>query len=118
MVARYVAREAFPGAGQEDLRHAAVERLAANPRRHYLASLAALARFDVRDRLHEIRCPTLVVAGARDATVPLAAKEALARSIPGARLRVVADSGHVTHFDQAAALNRLLLEHLSAADGA
>ena len=115
LVARYVAHEAFPGTDQAALREAARARLAANPRRHYLGCLAALMRFDVRHRLAEIRCPTLVVAGARDVTVPLAAKETLARSISGARLCVVADSGHVTPFDQADALNRLLAEHLATA---
>lgn len=115
VLAAYVAREAFPRAEQAPLRAAATARLAANPRGQYLASLRALMRFDVRDRLAEIRCPTLVVAGALDATVPLAAKELLARAIPGARLSLVRDSGHVTPIDQAEALNRLLLEHLSEA---
>ena len=115
VVAAYVAREAFPRAEQAPFRAAARARLAANPRRHYLASLGTLVRFDVRDRLAEIGCPTLVIAGALDATVPLAAKELLARAIPGARLSLVGDSGHVTPVDQAEALNRLLLEHLSEA---
>ena len=118
VVAAYVARETFPAPEQSALRRAAEERLAANPRRRYVASLAALMRFDVENRLGGIRCPTLVVAGARDATVPLAAKEMLARSIPGASLCVVGDSGHVTPFDQAEGFNRLLLEHLAGLDGA
>jgi 3-oxoadipate enol-lactonase len=113
VLARAVASEAFPGAGQAALREAAMARLTANSRRHYLACLAALLRFDVRDRLGEIGCPTLVVAGARDTTVPFAAKVLLAQSIPGARIRVVDESGHVTPGDQPAALNRLLIEHLS-----
>jgi len=115
LVAAHVARGAFPRADQATLREAATARLAANRRRHYLACLGALMRFDVESRLDEIRCPTLVVAGALDVTVPLAAKEALARSIPGARLCVVGDSRHVTHYDQPAAFNRLLLEHLTGA---
>jgi len=115
LVARYVAGEAFPRAEHAALRTAAMARLAANSRRHYLACLAALVRFDVRDRLAAIRCPTLVVAGDSDATVPLAAKDAVARTIPGARLTVVRDSGHVTPCDAAAAFNRLLLEHLESA---
>jgi 3-oxoadipate enol-lactonase len=115
VVAAYVAREAFPDDARAPLRAAVTARLAANPRRHYLASLGALMRFDVRARLAEVRCPTLVIAGVLDATVPLTAKELLARAIPGARLSLVRDSGHVTPVDQAEALNRLLLEHLSEA---
>ena len=116
VVASFVARETFPAPHQAELRRAAVERLAANPRRRYVAGLAALVRFDVERRLGEIRCPTLVIAGARDTTVALAPKAFLAGAIPGAALRVVPDSGHVTPFDQAEIFNRLLLEHLRGND--
>ena len=114
MVGAFVAREAFPRREHAELRDAASARLAANPRGHYLACLAALARFDVRARLAEIRCPTTIVAGAGDTTVPLAAKQALANGIPGARLHVVAESGHVTLYDQPAAFNAILREHLAS----
>jgi 3-oxoadipate enol-lactonase len=113
VLASAVAREAFPEPEQITLRQAAVARLTANSRRHYLACLAALVRFDVRDRLGEIRCPTLVVAGAHDTTVPFAAKVLLARSIPGARISVVDGSGHVTPGDQPQVLNELILGHLA-----
>jgi len=43
--------------------------------------------------LGSIRCPTLVVSGARDRVVPLANSRLLARRIPGAQL-VVLPSGH------------------------
>ncbi len=115
-VAAFVAREAFPRPEHAPLRRTAIERLAANPRRCYLAALAAVVRFDVRAGLAAIRCPTVIVAGERDTTVPLAAKDRLARGIPGARLEVLADSGHVSPHDQAEAFNRLLLRHLAALD--
>jgi len=113
LVGAYVAREVFPRPEDQELRRTVTARLGANRRRHYLESLAALMQFDVRARLGQIRCPTLVVAGADDTTVPLAAKTLLARAIPGARLEVVERSGHVTQYDQPAAFNRLLLAHLS-----
>jgi 3-oxoadipate enol-lactonase len=114
LVGAYVAREAFPRPEDVELRRAVTARLAANPRRQYLASVAALMRFDIRDRLQTIRCPTLIVAGALDRTVPFSAKTLLARSIPGARLEVIDDSGHVSQYDQPVAFNRLLLAHLAA----
>jgi 3-oxoadipate enol-lactonase len=86
-----------------------VASLASNPRRTYLASVRSLLSFDVRRRLGEVRCPTLVVAGARDTTVSLASKQGLQQSIPGAELIVVDDSGHVTPYDQSERFNRLLL---------
>ena len=112
VVAAHVARGLFPRPDQRELYLAAVASLAGNPRRTYVASLRSLASFDVRRRLGEVRCPTLVVAGDRDATVPLAAKRLLQQSIPGAELTVVDDSGHVTPCDQPARFNALLLRFL------
>ncbi len=45
--------------------------------------LAQLESFDVSDRLWRIDVPTLVVAGARDAIVPLARQQMLAEGISG-----------------------------------
>ena len=91
VVAAHVARGLFPRPDQRELYLAAVASLAGNPRRTYLASMGGLASFDVRRRLGELRCPTLVIAGDRDATVPLASKRLLQRSISGAELIVVDD---------------------------
>jgi pimeloyl-ACP methyl ester carboxylesterase len=112
-VAAQVARRLFPWPEQRTLYESAVASLAATPRRAYLAAMLALARFDARGQVAAIRHPTLVVAGDRDTTVPLAAKVALAAAIPGARLVVVPASGHATPHDQPETFNRILLEFLA-----
>jgi 3-oxoadipate enol-lactonase len=109
VVAAHVARGLFPRPDQRELYRAAVASLASNPRRTYLAGIRGLLAFDVRRRLGEVRCPTLVVAGDRDTTTPLASKKRLQQSINGAELRVVEDSGHVTPYDQFERFNALLL---------
>jgi pimeloyl-ACP methyl ester carboxylesterase len=109
VVAAHVARGLFPRPDQRDLYAAAVARIAGNSRRAYLGAIRAVMGFDARRRLAEVRCPTLVVAGDRDTTVPLASKTLLQRSIPGATLLVVDDSGHATPCDQAERFNAALL---------
>jgi pimeloyl-ACP methyl ester carboxylesterase len=109
VVAAHVARGLFPRPEQRELYLAAMASLARNPRWTYLASIRGLMAFDVRRRLGEVRCPTLVIAGDRDTTVPLASKRLLQRSIPGAQLCVVGDSGHVTPHDQVERFNALVL---------
>lgn len=109
VVAAHVARGLFPRPDQRELYLAAVASLGSNRRGAYFASMRAVARFDVRSRLGQVRCPTLVVAGDRDATVPLAAKTLLSRTIPAAELLVVPDSGHATPADQAERFNSTLL---------
>jgi pimeloyl-ACP methyl ester carboxylesterase len=113
VVGAYVAREAFPRPEHAALREAAAARIGATVRGQYLAALGALARFDVRHRLGEVRCRTLVVAGARDTTVPLGAKRALADAIPGARFMLLDESGHVSPHDDAGRFNEVLLAHLA-----
>ena len=114
VVAAHVARGLFPREDQRELYLAAVASLASSPRRTYFAGLRALAGFDVRPRLGELRCPTLVIAGDRDRTVPLAAKRLLQGAIPGAELLIVGDSGHATPYDQADHFNAALLAFVTS----
>jgi len=75
---------------------------------------AIIGRADSRPHLKDIRCPTLVVAGADDALMPVELLRELAEGIPGARLEVVRDSGHMTSIEQPEALTRLLRDWISA----
>ncbi len=113
-VAALVARSMFPKREQAHLCRAATRSLSRTSRRTYLAAISALATFDARGALGTVSCPTLVVAGDRDTTVALGAKEELARRIRGARLVVVPDSGHATPHDQPGCFNRLALEFTAA----
>lgn len=47
------------------------------------------------DRLHEIRCPTLIVAGAQDRLRPLEEAEEMHRRIAGSELTVIDGVGHM-----------------------
>jgi pimeloyl-ACP methyl ester carboxylesterase len=47
-----------------------------------------------RERLGEIRAPTLVIHGAEDPLFPLEHGRALANEIPGARLLALEQTGH------------------------
>lgn len=108
----WVANGLFPRAEQAELRRLTRQRIAENSRLNYLKAVAAVLRYDLGDRVDQIRVPTLVLAGDRDRTVPLRAKRALAAAIPGAQLRLVAGSGHATPLDAPEQFNRLLLEFL------
>lgn len=113
-MAAHVARRLFPWPEQRALYEAAVTSLAATPRAAYVAAMRALARFDARGQVAAIRQPTLIVAGDRDTSVPLAAKTSLAAAMPNARLLVVPASGHATPHDQPEVFNRALLEFFAA----
>ncbi len=107
--ARFVAARMFPKPEQAQLRALAVERIASNDMATYIRLLFAISVFDVTRRLSEIACPTLVIAGDRDSTVPLRAKKFLAEHIRGAHFELVADSGHATPIDQPDVFNGLVM---------
>ena len=111
-VAEAVATRLFPKPEQTQLRRETVERIRNNDLAAYRATLWAIVRFDVQARLGEIRCPTLVVAGEQDTTVPLASKRRLAQRIPRSRLEIIANSGHATPVDQPEAFNRVVMAFL------
>ena len=64
-----------------------------------------------------IAVPTLVVVGESDALVPLDVAEAMAKAIPGARLEVVPDAGHVANLENPDVFNRIFAEFLSTLPG-
>lgn len=69
---------------------------------------AILTRPDSRPGLGAIRVPTLVAAGDSDQMTPLAEAEAIRDAIPGARLHVLADCGHLPPLEQPAETTTLL----------
>jgi len=75
---------------------------------------AIIGRVDSRPHLAAIRCPTLVVAARDDQLMPVEILEELARGIPGARLEVLDDCGHVAPIERPAEVSKLLIDWLSA----
>jgi 3-oxoadipate enol-lactonase len=63
------------------------------------AQFAAIARHDTRQRLGRLSMPVLVVHGADDRLVPPSAGRELADLIPGARIALLPDCGHVLTTD-------------------
>ena len=80
---------------------------------HILArQMTACAEHDARDRIGQIRVPTLVLAGKEDPFVPFSLSQELAASIPGARLKVLEGGGHGFSASMAGTFNRAVLEFL------
>jgi len=75
---------------------------------------AIIGRADSRPGLGGIDCPTLVLVGDGDQLTPPELSAELADGIPGARLVVVAGSGHLTPLDQPEQVTKALVEWLQA----
>jgi pimeloyl-ACP methyl ester carboxylesterase len=73
---------------------------------------AIMGRTDLRPSLPAIRCPTLVLIGDGDELTPLPLSQEMAAAIPGARLVIVPDSGHLSTLEQPDAVNKVLIDWL------
>jgi pimeloyl-ACP methyl ester carboxylesterase len=75
-------------------------------------TLPSRLRTDYTPLLHRLTPPVLVVHGAHDRLVPLAAARRAARRIPRARLAVIADAGHWSQRERPALVNDLVTRFL------
>jgi len=73
----------------------------------YIACGRAVAAVDWLERLPQVRCPALVIAGAHDAGAPPAMSEAIASRIPGAQL-VTLDAAHLSLAEQPQAFEQAI----------
>jgi 3-oxoadipate enol-lactonase len=74
-----------------------IERRLENPfnERAYRAQLLAASLHNCHGRLERIRAPTLVVHGACDRMIPVANAAMTAQRVPGARVKILPDAGHL-----------------------
>lgn len=77
-------------------------------------SALALAGSDQRDLLPRIDVPTLLLWGEADVRSPLSVAEQLRDAIPGARLTVIPEAGHVSNVEQPALFNAAVREFCRA----
>ena len=73
-------------------------------------ALDALTSYDFRDRLPEIKAPTLIVWGEHDMLVPVEDAHEFERLIPQSRTVILEDTGHVPMLERPAKFNELLEE--------
>ncbi|MEQ8733893.1 MAG: alpha/beta fold hydrolase [Rhodospirillaceae bacterium] len=69
---------------------------------------AIMGRPDSRGDLHAIRVPTVVICGRQDILTPPELHQEMAQAIPGARLVVIEESGHLVPLEQPHAVTAVL----------
>ncbi len=75
---------------------------------------AIMGRVDSRPSLGSIRCPTLMLCGRQDALTPPDLAEEIAAGIPGARLDLIDNCGHLSTMERPDAVNAELRQWLTA----
>jgi len=77
---------------------------------------AMLARPDSHDDLARVKVPTLVICGQNDPVTPVRDHEAMAAKIPGARLEIIENCGHLSTIEQPESVNQALIDWLQKTD--
>lgn len=101
-------------AATTELRADVVETMAAIDPAAYRIGAEIVWLADQRQEARDIRAPTLVLCGTEDRVTPPALSEELARLILGARLELIADSGHLSNAEQPVGFNAAIDRFLVA----
>ena len=88
------------------------------PREQVLADFLACARFDLRDQVAAITCPTWILSAVDDLLTPPALQEQLKTLIPRARLEPISRAGHFLPMERADRLARPILAAAGVEDAA
>ena len=91
----------------------AAEQLRGAGKPGFIQAFEAVLHYDVRERLPEIACPTLIVWGDRDRIIPVRDADLFAELIPNSRKVVFGDTGHVAMLERPESFNALLAEFLA-----
>jgi pimeloyl-ACP methyl ester carboxylesterase len=79
----------------------------------FLQGFEAVLDYEIRERLGEIACPTLIVWGDRDRLIGVRDADVFAELIPNSRKVIFADTGHVAMLERPDEFNALLTEFLA-----
>jgi 3-oxoadipate enol-lactonase len=89
------------------------EVLLANDPACYAAHCRALIAGSARADQANIRCPTLVLVGDQDGVTPLTLCRQITAAVPGACIRVIPGTAHMTMLEQPTHFNAALIEFLA-----
>jgi pimeloyl-ACP methyl ester carboxylesterase len=79
----------------------------------FMQGLEAVLHYEIRERLREIACPTLIVWGDSDRLISVRDADVFADLIPNSRKVVFGDTGHMSMLERPEAFNALLEEFLA-----
>lgn len=103
----------FPKPEQAPLRETFIKRWCENDPKAYLCALHAFRHWNLKNKLHNLQMPTLVIAADHDYT-PVSLKEDYCQKLARGKVVVIEDSHHMTILDQPARFNKAVLDFLQS----
>jgi len=90
----------------------AAEQLRGAGKPGFLQALQSIFEYDIRERLPEIACPTLIVWGDADRLITVKDADVFEELIPDSRKVIFEDTGHMAMLERPATFNALLKDFL------
>jgi 3-oxoadipate enol-lactonase len=111
MVPNFFAKESY--ASNQSLVEKTRESIVRQAPEEISEAMRAIAeRKDSTELLTEIACPTLIINGMEDIVTTTEVAAEMHALIPGSKLELIPEAGHLSNLDQPAMFNGILLEHL------
>jgi 3-oxoadipate enol-lactonase len=73
----------------------------------------AISKVDFLDRLHEIKCPALVLVGEHDHGTPPDAARAIHQNLKGSELKIIPSAAHLSNVEQTQVFNDAMMAFLN-----
>ena len=83
--------------------------IGATPVLGYIGCCGAIAKIDVTDRLHEIKCPALVIVGEQDQGTPPTMARQIHENLRGSELQIIPSAAHLSNIEQAQVFTEAVL---------
>jgi pimeloyl-ACP methyl ester carboxylesterase len=83
------------------------------PPETFYAHCEACIGHDTRSRLKEIKAPVLLTCGEKDILIPVEFSQALSENIPGSRLEIFKNCGHLHLWEETEKYREMVLEFLA-----
>lgn len=104
--------ETFIRNNEENLIQMKENNLLTNSPKAVINLVKATSKHDLKDRVSDIRCPTLIIVGEEDILIPLKYSKILHEKIEGSQLITIADCGHVPSLEKPAEFNEIVFRFL------
>lgn len=86
--------------------------LRSTPPQGYIGCCYAIPTIDVTDRLGEVQCPALIIAGEDDPGTPVAMAREIQAALPSSEFAILRSASHLCNLEQSDEFNRVLLGFL------
>jgi len=106
----------FFSKGEEAAMREFIARQGLPDKKNMIDILDQLLILDQRPILNDIKAPTLIIHGGKDAVCPLEGGRSLHRGIKGSRLYIIKDAGHAPFYTKAEEFNKILEGFLETLD--